>query len=343
MKVVIPKLLTWYRENHRELPWRETSNPYYIWISEMILQQTRVEQGLPYYYRFLDKFPQINDLANASEQEVLEIWQGLGYYARARNMYKTAQYVVENCNGVFPNTYDELRKLKGIGPYTAAAIASFAFKQCVPAVDGNVKRVAARFFGLTDNIESTAFFKTVFALLGDYIPTESPDIFNQATMELGATICTPSSPKCSHCPLAEMCVARATHQTDSLPVRIKKTKITKRILNFCVFESSGLYFIRQRPSEGIWGGLYEFLNFDSTSDLDGDFPQDECPFPIADAKIGLRYQALHKLSHQHIDARFWLIRITQKPIEFENLGKWVEFDELKSFPLHKLMRNFVSL
>ncbi len=343
MKVVIPKLLTWYRENHRELPWRETSNPYYIWISEMILQQTRVEQGLPYYYRFLDKFPQITDLANASEQEVLEIWQGLGYYARARNMHKTAKYVVEFCCGEFPKTYDGLLKLKGIGPYTAAAIASFAFKQHVPAVDGNVKRVAARFFGLSENIESPAFFKAVFALLGDYIPSESPDIFNQATMELGATVCTPSSPKCSNCPLAEMCVARATHRTDSIPVRIKKTKITRRILNFCVFESSGMYLVTQRPSEGIWGGLYEFVNFDSTSDSNDKFPQEECPFPTANAEIELMHEAAHKLSHQHIRARFWLIRMNTKPREIENLGKWVEFDELKSFPLHKLMRNFVSL
>lgn len=343
MKVVIQKLLTWYRENHRELPWRETSNPYYIWISEMILQQTRVEQGLPYYYQFLDKFPKITDLANSSEQEVLEIWQGLGYYARARNMHNTAQYVVEFCNGEFPKTYDGLLKLKGIGPYTAAAIASFAFKQCVPAVDGNVKRVAARFFGLTENIESPAFFKAVFALLQEYIPTESPDLFNQATMELGATICTPTSPKCALCPLTEMCVARATQQTDCIPVRIKKTKITKRNVNFCVFESEDKYLIKQRPSEGIWGGLYEFINFDSTDDLEDKFPQKECPFPITNAEIELGYQTRHKLSHQHINARFWHIRTPSKPNGLERLGKWVEFEELKSFPLHKLMRNFVSL
>jgi len=175
-------------ENHRDLPWRNTTNPYYIWISEMILQQTRVDQGLPYYLRFIDKFPQITDLANASEQEVLQIWQGLGYYARARNMHKGAKFIVDELKGDFPSDYKDLLQLPGIGPYTAAAIASFAFKECVPAVDGNVKRVVARFYGLDTNIEAPAFFKMAFSLLEEVIPENAADTFNQATMELGATV-----------------------------------------------------------------------------------------------------------------------------------------------------------
>ena len=342
MKVVIPKLLTWYLENHRDLPWRRTSNPYYIWISEMILQQTRVEQGLPYYHRFIDKFPQITDLANASEQEVLNIWQGLGYYARARNLHKTAKIIAEQYLGAFPKTYPELLKLKGIGPYTAAAIGSFAFKIAVPAVDGNVKRVVARVYGLDTNTESPIFFKTAFSLLQDVIPSDRPDIFNQSTMELGATICTPQKPKCNQCPLQEACVAFATQQTDSLPVRIKKIKVTQRNTHFCVFEFDNKFLIRQRPSEGIWGGLYEFVNFDSTGEAVLEFPKKECPLNVNFDRATLQFSTLHKLSHQHIKANFWHIQLDEIS-GLEGLGIWVEFDQLKSFPLHKLMRNFVSL
>lgn len=342
MKVVIPKLLTWYLENHRDLPWRRTSNPYYIWISEMILQQTRVEQGLPYYHRFIDKFPQITDLAKASEQEVLSIWQGLGYYARARNLHKTAKIISEQYLGVFPQTYAELLKLKGIGPYTAAAIGSFAFKIAVPAVDGNVKRVVARVYGLDTNTESPVFFKTAFALLQDVIPLDSPDIFNQSTMELGATICTPQKPKCNQCPIQEACVAFATQQTHSLPVRIKKIKVTQRNTHFCVFEFENKFLIRQRPSEGIWGGLYEFVHFDSSGEAVLEFPQKECPWKMNFNRAILQFLTIHKLSHQHIKAHFWHIQLDEIG-GLDGLGIWVEFDQLKSFPLHKLMRKFVSL
>jgi len=330
-------------ENHRDLPWRNTTNPYYIWISEMILQQTRVDQGLPYYLRFIDKFPQITDLANASEQEVLQIWQGLGYYARARNMHKGAKFIVNELKGEFPEDYYGLMQLPGIGPYTAAAIASFAFKQCVPAVDGNVKRVAARFFGLDTNIETPAFFKLTFALLQDVIPKSAPDTFNQATMELGATVCTPYNPKCDVCPLSGMCVALSTKQTDVLPVRKKKIKITERHSHFCVFKKANSYLIRQRPSEGIWGGLYEFVHFDAQIPTDNQFPFADCPFELPSKSPVLIYSTLHKLSHQHIHAYFWDIPIDPTIVSLDDLGIWVEMDELKSFPLHKLMRKFVSI
>ncbi len=343
MKLITPKLLTWYREYHRDLPWRKTLNPYYIWISEMILQQTRVEQGLPYYLRFLDKFPKITDLANAQEAEVLEVWQGLGYYARARNLHKTAQYIVQNCAGHFPDTYSELLKLKGIGPYTAAAIASFAFKIPVPVVDGNVKRVSARYFGLSDNTETPAFFKMTFALLEDAIPPASPDIFNQAMMELGATVCTPANPKCPICPLRETCVAFAENRTSELPVRKKKIKVITRYVHFCAFEFENQYILRQRPSEGIWGGLFEYPHFDSSGEIDSAFPIAECPWAMPLQIPVLTVKTLHKLSHQHIHAYLWKIPLTEKPQTLSSLGTWLEFEELKSFPLHKLMRKFVSL
>ena len=343
MKVVIPKLLTWYIENHRDLPWRNTTNPYYIWISEMILQQTRVEQGLPYYFRFIDKFPQITDLACASEQEVLQIWQGLGYYARARNMHKGAKFIVDELKGDFPSDYKDLLQLPGIGPYTAAAIASFAFKECVPAVDGNVKRVVARFYGLDTNIEAPAFFKMAFSLLEEVIPENAADTFNQATMELGATVCTPNNPKCHQCPINEMCVALSTKQTNVLPIRKKKIKVVERHMHFCVLQKDNTYLIRQRPSEGIWGGLYEFIHFDSKSSVDSKFPDMDCPFELPSHSPVLKFSTLHKLSHQHIHAYFWHMPVDREITSLNELGIWVEMDELKSFPLHKLMRKFVSI
>ena len=343
MKVVIPKLLTWYLENHRDLPWRNTLNPYHIWVSEMILQQTRVDQGLPYYYRFLDKFPQITDLAGAHEDDILAVWQGLGYYARARNMHRTAKFLVNECGGEFPKNFENLKKLKGIGPYTAAAIASFAFKIPVPAVDGNVKRVVARFYGIDTNIESPAFFKLAFELLLDVIPTDSADTFNQAMMELGALICKPQSPHCIECPLLDNCSAFAFKRTAELPVRIKKIKITQRFIQFVAFQCGDEFLLRQRPSEGIWGGLFEYPHFDISGETGHEFPYTECPWDMPINRPVLRSQILHKLSHQHLNASLWICEVEAKTESLNTLGKWVRFDELKSFPLHKLMRNFVSL
>lgn len=343
MKVVIPKLLTWYSENHRDLPWRNTLNPYYIWVSEMILQQTRVDQGLPYYHRFIDKFPQITDLAAAHEDGILSVWQGLGYYARARNMHKTAKFLVNECAGEFPQDFEKLKKLNGIGPYTAAAIASFAFKIKAPAVDGNVKRVVARYYGLDSNIETPAFFKLAFELLADVIPPNSPDIFNQAMMELGALVCKPQNPNCIECPLIDTCSAFAQKRMAELPVRIKKIKITPRFVQFVAFQCGDEFLLRQRPSEGIWGGLFEYPHFDISGEAGHEFPYAECPWDMPAHTPTLRTQMIHKLSHQHLHARLWICVVTDKMEVLNTPGKWVCFDELKSFPLHKLMRNFVSL
>jgi len=203
-------LITWYNDNRRDLPWRQTKDPYKIWLSEIILQQTRVAQGLPYYEAFIKQFPRISDLATADEEAVLHLWQGLGYYSRARNLHLTAKMIHENNHGAFPNNYQELLKLKGVGPYTAAAIASFAFGETVALVDGNVYRVLARIFGNQTNIASSAAYKTFFELASQLIDTAQPAVFNQALMEFGALACTPKNPNCTCCPFAKDCVAYQT-------------------------------------------------------------------------------------------------------------------------------------
>lgn len=341
---VIPKLLTWYQLEKRELPWRETLNPYYIWISEIILQQTRVNQGLPYYFKFVDKFPKIYDLATANEEEVLKIWQGLGYYSRARNMQKAAKMVVNDLKGDFPDNFKDIKKLPGVGDYTAAAIASFAFEEPVPVVDGNVKRVFARFLGLHDNIQSAKFQSAAFTHLLEVIPKNKPSIFNQAIMELGALICTPKNPNCENCPMAVNCVAKSKNLQNVLPVNIKKTKIKKRTIHYLLFtDKQNNCLIQKRPTDTIWGGLYEFPNFEKDAI---EFPQellenidlhkmDEINVPTKPLGI-----TTHKLSHQSINAILWRLDIDQL---IENQwNKCIRISDLNNFPLHKLMLKFVD-
>lgn len=345
MKDLTSKLLTWYAQSHRDLPWRHTSNPYEIWVSEMILQQTRVEQGQPYYVRFLDKFPQITDLANAHETEVLKIWQGLGYYARARNMHKTAQWIVQNFGGAFPSEYRSLVQLKGIGPYTAAAIASFAFKEVVPAIDGNVKRVVARLFNIAEDISTVKFQQQAFLLLMDVIPKEAPDIFNQATMELGARICTPRNPSCVECPLLDHCESSIKGTTAQIPYKKPKSKPILKHLAFVQITKGAEVLIRQRPSEGIWGGLYEYPYFEFSGTGVPQFPSKECIWDSScfeSVPLIWEQQQLHKLSHQHFNAHLFSVDVVRSNMLLDGLGIWVKKDQLKSFPLHKLMLKFVS-
>ena len=345
MKVVTSKLLTWYAHEHRDLPWRRTLNPYEIWVSEMILQQTRVEQGLPYYHRFLDKFPQITDLAAAHETEVLKVWQGLGYYARARNMHQTAKEIVAKHQGVFPNSYESLLQLKGVGPYTAAAIASFAFKIPVPAIDGNVKRVVSRLFNISKNVDSLSFYKEAHAFLTDLIPENSADLFNQAMIELGAMLCTPKQAQCNLCPLREHCLAHSLGITEQLPLKKSKVKVRFRSLVFVQITFKNQVLIQKRGSEGIWGGLYEFPNFDVNEIPTEEFPQRECPWVFlkdANMKFHFLQKHKHKLSHQNQEAFLYALELDRllHPSELE--GDWIPKEELKSFPLHKLMLKFVT-
>jgi len=251
-------LVVWYQAHKRNLPWRDTHDPYKIWLSEIILQQTRVAQGLPYYQRFLEKYPSIQDLAHADEEEVLRLWQGLGYYARARNLHACARMVVNELGGKFPRTYKELLQLKGVGKYTAGAIASIAFKESVPVVDGNVYRVLARVFGVEADIASTQGTKAFYTLAQSLVPSDNADLYSQAIMEFGAIYCTPLNPKCKSCIFKAHCVAFHTGRQHMLPVKSKKIKIKQRFFHYLVMQGADKLYMKRRKNRDIWEGLYDF-------------------------------------------------------------------------------------
>lgn len=250
------EIIKWYEANQRQLPWRETTDPYLIWISEIILQQTQVKQGLSYYLRFVERFPNVRSLADASTDEVLQYWQGLGYYSRARNLHQAAQLVMQN-GGAFPTDYKGVRALKGIGDYTAAAICSFAYKQPCAVVDGNVYRVLSRFFGVETPIDSTKGKREFSELAKEVLDKKHPDVYNQAIMDFGAKHCSPSRPLCETCPLSGGCIALSTGRVSVLPVKSKKTKQEIRHLVYVIIRCGNVVYIRQRPPGDIWAGLYE--------------------------------------------------------------------------------------
>ncbi|EPR73210.1 A/G-specific adenine glycosylase [Winogradskyella psychrotolerans RS-3] len=254
------KLITWYSDKKRELPWRETSNPYYIWLSEIILQQTQVKQGLPYYDAFVTQYPTIFDLANASETSILKLWQGLGYYSRARNLHFTAKHIVNELDGKFPNTYKDLLKLKGVGDYTASAIASIAFNEVAAVVDGNVYRVLSRYFGIETPINSTLGIKEFKSLASTLIDHKQPATYNQAIMEFGAIQCKPKNPDCTVCPFQDSCVALQNQMVDVLPVKLKKTKVTVKYFNFLVFMDPNKKHFSKNALKKVFGNIsFNFL------------------------------------------------------------------------------------
>lgn len=250
-------LLKWNKRNSRTMPWKGEKNPYFIWLSEIILQQTRVEQGLPYFLRFKAKYPAVKHLAKAPEDEVMKMWQGLGYYSRARNLHHTAKYVQNDLKGKFPDTFIELRKLKGIGDYTAAAIASFAFAEKRAVVDGNVIRVLARVFGISTPFDTTTGKKEFAQLAQQLIPEENPGEYNQAIMDFGATICTPQKPLCNDCAFANICIARKGNLTEELPYRENKTKISNRYFTYLLIKNKQSIWVQKRTAKDIWNNLYE--------------------------------------------------------------------------------------
>ena len=343
MQNVIPNLLTWYQQSHRKLPWRESVTPYQIWVSEIILQQTRVEQGGGYFLKFVEKFPNISSLAAANESEILQIWQGLGYYARARNMHFAAKQLVDQFNGELPANYEKLRSLRGIGDYTAAAIASFAFQLPHSAVDGNVKRVSARFFGIDLPIHSPKFFKMVQELLDAEIVHTQPDTFNQAMIELGATICTPTKPNCGQCPLSSECFAKQFKRISDFPVVVPKNKPVIKYFHYFLIEQEGYVLIHQRSSAGIWGGLYEFPNFEAqeNENLPIQFLEN---LGISPDFLQVRSYAdfKHLLSHQTIFARCWHLSPIPNNIVLSKSFFLVNIAEIRTFPMHKLMLKILN-
>ncbi|WP_242929443.1 A/G-specific adenine glycosylase [Pontibacter vulgaris] len=310
-------IINWYEQHKRALPWRETTNPYFIWLSEVILQQTRVNQGLPYYLKFTEAYPTIQDLAAAPEDEVLRLWQGLGYYSRARNMHHTARQVVSEYGGNFPRSYNELLKLRGVGSYTAAAIASFAFREQVAVLDGNVFRVLARVYGLTEDIAAPASRKVFQQLADSLVPADTPDTFNQAIMEFGAIQCTPLMPDCMFCPLQQVCFAFNHGMVQELPVKSKAKAARQRYFHYFVFEWEGNYYMRKRLAGDIWQGLYDFYLFET---LDKTLETEAILAELQAAGIEVKPTQLrlpakdykHVLSHQKIGARFYLIKLKSR-------------------------------
>ncbi|MGL5958779.1 MAG: A/G-specific adenine glycosylase [Phocaeicola sp.] len=346
MNIFSRKLVTWYNEHKRELPWRNTKNPYLIWISEIILQQTRVVQGYAYYQRFVERFPTVFELAKADTDEVMKLWEGLGYYSRARNLHEAAQAIAKS--GSFPTLHKEVLALKGIGSYTAAAICSFAYNQPYAVVDGNVYRVLSRWLGIDTPIDSTQGKKEFEQIAQELLDKENPSIHNQAIMEFGALQCTPASPDCLLCPLADSCVAFAEKRVGELPIKKNKTKVTNRYLHYVYVHTEVDTFLRKREGNDIWRNLYEPYLIETPTSLTMEELYTTAEFsqllgsgskPLVKQ---IAKQVKHQLSHRTIYADFYEIHFS------EILHPLVGYEQIKIAELHKfatsrLVNHFFSL
>ncbi len=340
------KILGWYQKNKRDLPWRGSTDPYKIWLSEIILQQTRVAQGTPYYLRFIETFPKVTDLAKAKEETVLKLWQGLGYYSRARNLHTAAKMVVDDYDGRFPDTYRELLKLKGVGDYTASAISSICFNERQAVVDGNVYRVLARYFGVATPINSTAGIKYFKELAQEVLHERNVSDYNQGIMEFGALQCIPKNPVCSECPLKESCIALKEKKTDFLPVKLKKTKVKNRFFNYlvpiCIAGNGKKYtLLRQRTGKGIWQNLWEFPLLESGNEMDLNAIEQGCR-KVLELKSAPNISlfntdvVVHKLSHQHLHTKFWIIEVDEIALDA------LPITELEKYPVPVLISSFMN-
>jgi len=336
-------VIIWYSDNKRDLPWRHTTDPYLIWLSEIILQQTQVKQGLPYYESFIKAFPTVFDLAKSDEQNVLKLWQGLGYYSRARNLHYTAKYLVNELDGVFPDNYKEIIKLKGIGDYTASAIASIAFGEVAAVVDGNVYRVLSRFYGIETPINSTKGIKEFKALATKLIDQRQPALFNQAIMEFGARQCKPKNPYCIVCPLQSGCLAFQKNKISELPVKLKKLKVRNRYFNYLVIiDGKRNTILEQRTDKGIWQNLYQFPLIETEksiaiSEFKASSSKNETLKDL-DFEFSLYNEndVVHKLSHQHLHTKFWIIEVIHLP------EKGISTNKIKDYPVPTLISEFIS-
>lgn len=340
------KILDWYEKNKRDLPWRESTDPYRIWLSEIILQQTRVAQGTPYYLSFVEAFPKVADLAKAKEETVLKLWQGLGYYSRARNLHTAAKMVVDDYESEFPNTYEKLMTLKGVGDYTASAISSICFNERQAVVDGNVYRVLSRYFGVATAINSTAGIKYFKKLAQEVLHESNVRDYNQGIMEFGAIQCTPKNPDCTNCPLQNGCIALKEKKTDSLPVKLKKTKVKTRFFNYLVpffVGTNGLKYtvLKQRTGKGIWQNLWEFPLIESDNEIDIEAIKKRYS-EILELKgqptitLFNSDSVVHKLSHQHLFTKFWIIEID------DLITNAVPVSELGKYPVPVLISTFMN-
>lgn len=331
-------IIDWYRLNKRDLPWRETRDPYLIWISEIILQQTRVDQGIAYYLKFAKNYPSVFDLASASEQSVLNDWQGLGYYSRARNLHASAKYIVNELNGVFPGSFDEVKKLKGVGPYTAAAISSFSFGESVAVVDGNVYRVLSRFYNIDAAIDSSRGIKLFQELADSILPSKLSSEYNQAIMEFGALQCVPVNPKCDVCPLQDGCMSFSVGLVSERPIKEKKTKITKRYFHYLIFDDNYSVVLEKRTSKDIWLHLYQFPLIESEELV----PEEDVLNSIFNVynvyPVKISKERKHVLSHQHIHAKFYHFN----SIPLSLLDSAVEKKTISEYPFPRLIDRYLS-
>lgn len=339
------KVVRWFEKNKRDLPWRETKDPYRIWLSEIILQQTRVSQGLPYYLKFIEAFPTVFDLAAAPEQKVLRLWQGLGYYTRARNLHKCAKEVVARLDGKFPKTFAELKSLPGIGDYTAAAIASISFGQPVAVVDGNVFRVLARIFGLSTPINTPEGKRVFSKLANELVPNENPDTHNQAMMEFGATFCTPRNPLCETCTFQADCFAFKNSLQHQLPVKLQLKKARKRYFYYFVIQKGKSLLMKKREAKDIWRGLYDFVAVETKRPADPEklFAEHESLKKFRKGNLSdISRMYKHVLSHQLLYSRFVQVSLPQY---FEWKGSEAKFYSLKKIselPKPVLISKFLS-
>jgi len=337
------KLIAWYKKHKRDLPWRNTNDPYKIWLSEIILQQTQVVQGLNYYIKFTETFPTVTDLANAPEDKVMHLWQGLGYYSRARNLHAAAKTIKTKHKGKFPDNYEAIKELKGVGDYTAAAVSSFAYHLPHAVVDGNVYRVLSRLFNLNTPINSSQGKKDFQLLADELLNRKQPGLHNSAIMEFGALWCKPQNPKCEQCPLQEYCLAFANKTVEQLPVKDKKIKIKNRYLHYFIFNYKNSVYIQKRTEKDIWQNLYEFFLIESTE-----------PLEIKEVLKNKTLKALtqnfevvsvtaakkHILSHQHLYATFYEINI-KKAINSKTLIK-IKREELSDYGIPQLINKYLK-
>ena len=330
-------MLQWFRENGRQLPWRETRDPYAIWLSEVILQQTRIQQGTAYWQRFMDRWPRVEDLASATEDEVLRMWQGLGYYSRARNLHTAAQQIVEL--GHFPNTIEEILKLKGVGDYTAAAIGSIAFDLPSAVVDGNVYRVLARHFGIDTPINTSEGKKTFTKLAQELLPEHEASSFNQAMMDFGAIQCTPQSPRCLLCPLAESCVALREGRVEDLPVKLRTLKVKTRHLIYIYIRCKGMVAIHRRGDGDIWQGLWEPVVLEARGEryeVREMLEEMGIHLPLTSQLSNLKKDVKHVLTHRILLADFYLLECEERPPLPEGY-LWVAEEELDNYGVPRLV------
>jgi A/G-specific adenine glycosylase len=335
------KLLKWFAASHRPMPWKETKNPYFIWLSEVILQQTRVAQGLPYFEHFVEKYPTVFDLANATEDKVMKSWEGLGYYSRARNLHATAKLIAFEKGGNFPNTYEDIKALKGIGPYTAAAIASFAFDLPHAVLDGNVYRVFSRYFGIATPIDTAAGKKEFTRLADDLLNKNKPADYNQALMDFGATHCLPKNPKCESCPFQKDCSAFQENRISEYPVKSKKINIRVRYFNYLVINYGNDLVLNKRTKKDIWANLYEFPMIETGLFLEKENVEKEAfktgLLPDSAKFIKLSKPFKQVLTHQRINARFYEYTVETSDMYKKSTFIFVQKDKLAKFAFPKII------